>query len=100
VTESGEGVGVSQVNHAYYEDGSYVRLREISLNYTLGPEVANLFRAERATITLGARNVALWTDYLGADPEMISAAGASFSRTDFLTVPNPRRLIARVNVTF
>lgn len=100
VRESGGGVGVSQVNDAYYEDGSYVRLREISLSYTLGSDVASLFRAQRATLTLGARNLALWTDYLGADPEMISAAGASFSRTDFLTLPNPRRFIARVNVTF
>ena len=100
VTESGAGVGVSQVNDAYYEDGSYVRLREISLSYTLGTDVANLFRAQRATLTVGARNLALWTDYLGADPEVISAAGASFSRTDFLTLPNPRRFIARVNVTF
>jgi len=88
------------VNDAYYEDGSYVRLREISLSYTLGSDVASLFRAQRATLTVGARNLALWTDYLGADPEMISAAGASFSRTDFLTLPNPRRFIARVNVTF
>jgi TonB-dependent starch-binding outer membrane protein SusC len=100
LTESGDRVGAAQVNDAYYEDGTYLRLRELSLSYTMGPEVAGLFRAERATVTLGARNLALWSDYLGPDPEMISAASASFGRTDFLTVPQSRRLIARVNLTF
>ncbi len=100
VTESGGRVPAALVNDAYFEDGTYLRLRELTLSYTMGPEIANLFRAQRATLTVGGRNLGLWTNYLGADPEMISAAGASFSRTDFLTVPQSRRLIARVNLTF
>jgi hypothetical protein len=48
---------------------------------------------------VGARNLALWTDYLGADPEVLGA-NTSTSRQDFLTLPQSRRFVARVNVQF
>jgi hypothetical protein len=52
------------------------------------------------TFTLAGQNLALWTDYEGADPEVISAATGNFSRTDFLTLPNPRRIVFKTNFTF
>ena len=97
---TGATVGVAQVNEAYYEDASHIRLREVSVSYTIPSNVAALFRANSATISLAGRNLALWTDYLGPDPEVISAANANFGRTDFLTLPQPRRLVARVNLAF
>ena len=45
------------------------------------------------------QNVKLWSDYSGADPEVISQAGA-FSREDFLTLPNARKSVLRFNFTF
>ena len=45
------------------------------------------------------QNVKRWTDYPGSDPEINAQAGA-FSRQDFLTVPNPRKTILRVNLNF
>jgi hypothetical protein len=57
-----------------------------------------------ATASLGfaIQNVALWKDknFTGPDPEVISAAGAQFARDDFLTLPNPRTTVLRLNVTF
>ena len=52
-----------------------------------------------ASITLAMQNVKLWTNYGGADPEVVSDAGG-FSRFDFLTQPNPKTTILRLNVTF
>ena len=52
-----------------------------------------------ASITFAMQNVKLWSDYSGADPEVISQAGA-FSREDFLTLPNARKSVLRFNFTF
>jgi hypothetical protein len=53
-----------------------------------------------ASIGFAMQNVALWTDYEGPDPEVITSPGANFNRTDFLTLPNPKRSVLRINLTF
>ncbi len=98
-TQSGDALNSSAVRTAYYEDGDHVRFRELTLSYTLPGEFSGRFGARSATVSLGMRNVALWTDYNGFDPEVLGA-NTDFSRNDFLTVPQPKRLVARVNVTF
>jgi hypothetical protein len=99
VSESGEPIGFNSVSTAYIEPGDFTRLREVSMTYFLPREIANHFRASGASLTLAARNLALWTKYSGPDPEINSSTG-SFSRSDFLTVPSPRRWVARFNVQF
>lgn len=99
ITESGETIGFNSVNTEYIEPGDFTRLREISATYFLPQNLASHFRASSASITLAARNLALWTKYSGPDPEINSSSGA-FSRSDFLTVPTSRRFVARVNVQF
>jgi TonB-linked SusC/RagA family outer membrane protein len=96
---AGTALNASAVNVAYYEDGSHIRFRELSLSYTLPGDIAQRFGAKSATVTVAGRNLALWTDYLGSDPEILSSLTA-FTRQDFLTVPQPRRWLARVNLTF
>jgi hypothetical protein len=48
------------------------------------------------------QNVHLWTDYPGADPEVVSAPTGSFgfSRSDFLTLPTPKTTLFRLNLSF
>lgn len=102
VTESGSSLLASAVNVAYFEKGDFLRFRELSVSYTLPQSVARFFRASSAMLTVSGRNLGLWTDYLGEDPEVLWGGGAqaTFTRTDFLTLPQPRRWLARVNVTF
>lgn len=102
VTEDGRPLLASAVRAAYNEKGDFVRFRELTVSYTLPSNVAQMFRASSATITLGGRNLALWTDYTGHDPEVMWGGGSvtSHSRTDFLTLPHPRRWMGRVSVTF
>jgi len=103
VNESGAAVLASSVNGAYFQKADFLRFRELSVSYTLPQNVAGMFRASSATVTFSGRNLALWTDYLGPDPEVLWGGGgaqAGFVRTDFLTLPQPRRWLGRVNVTF
>lgn len=91
---------VNEVRDQYVEKGDFLKLREVSVTYSLPPKVASYFRAQGASVTLAGQNLALWTKYSGPDPEVISAATANYSRTDFLTIPPARRVVVRFNVQF
>lgn len=101
VTNKGNAATVNDVRDAYLERGDFVRLREVSASYTVPGALVRRMRGyvTGATVTLAVQNLKLWTDYSGADPELISQTGA-FSREDFLTLPNPRKTVVRVNFTF
>jgi TonB-dependent starch-binding outer membrane protein SusC len=96
----GEAVAFSQVNEEYLEKGDFVRLREISATVEVPERYARLTRASALSFTVAGRNLALWTDYTGADPEVLSDATSGFLRTEFFTVPPSRRLVVKANVTF
>ncbi|MGQ0766602.1 MAG: SusC/RagA family TonB-linked outer membrane protein [Gemmatimonadota bacterium] len=52
------------------EDGSFVRLRELSLTYTAPASLAARVGAKDLAMTLSGRNLFLWTKYPGTDPEV------------------------------
>jgi TonB-linked SusC/RagA family outer membrane protein len=101
VTTSGKFATVSDVIDAYLEKGDFVRLRELSATYNLPSSWLRPMRnaVTGASVTWAMQNVKIWTDYTGADPEINAQAGA-FSRQDFLTIPNPRKQVLRVNLNF
>jgi hypothetical protein len=88
----------------YVEDGSFVKLRELALSYTLN--VPGLRRAlpQGVDFTLAGRNLFVWTDYSGYDPEVNffgqNPAGGSGGSApngtaadrgfDFASYPTPR----------
>ncbi|MBX6364295.1 MAG: SusC/RagA family TonB-linked outer membrane protein [Gemmatimonadetes bacterium] len=100
VRENGTGATVNDVTEAYIQPGDFLRFRELSMTLNLPASLAQRAGAQSASLTLGARNLALWTKYEGADPEVVSDATANFSREDFLTVPQTRQFIARLNFQF
>ena len=90
----------SRTQAGYIEKADFIRVRELSATYTL-PE--NLFRAARmrnASVTLAARNLALFTDYTGLDPESNYFEGARGTVSDFQTAPPPSYYTLRLNVGF
>lgn len=95
---------VNEVRDGYVEKGDFIKLRELSVTWTLPTSLASAFRASGASVTLAGQNLAVWTDYQGFDPEVISnviGTGLNaFSRTDFLTMPATRRFVVRFNAQF
>lgn len=86
----------------YVYDASFVRLRELSLAWTVPAGVAGRLGASSATLVVGGRNLALWTAYRNEwDPEAISyQGGATTFQADFGTMPRPQEFFARINVGF
>ena len=58
-----------QENSKYLEDASYLRLRNISIGYTLGKSVVERIKLNQLRLYVSASNLLLFTPYTGADPE-------------------------------
>ena len=68
VAESTPLAFVEQADDQFYQDASFVKLRELSATYTFPQHLIPRF--QRVSVTLAARELALWTKYKGADPEV------------------------------
>jgi hypothetical protein len=82
----------------FMEQADMFRLRELSLQMNAPERFASLLRARALSATLSARNVAIWTDYTGIDPE--STYGQTDIPADFLTLPPPSYFTLRLNLRF
>lgn len=89
-----------QVPSAYLEDGDFIKLRDLSLTYTLPTEWATRIGADAASLTLAGHNLALWSDYSGIDPEVNGYGNRAFVRADVYAVPMIRRMTMSVNLSF
>jgi TonB-linked SusC/RagA family outer membrane protein len=82
----------------FLEDGSFVRLQNVNLGYTL----TNVKWASKVRIYLESQNAYLWSKYKGFDPE-VSSTGSADPRTagvDYGAYPQARTFILGVNVGF
>jgi hypothetical protein len=85
----------------YVEKGDFVKLRELSVSYSLDPALLRGARIAGATLTLAGRNLKTWTDYTGWDPETNAGGQSTLVRGfNFATAPIPRNVTAAVNLTF
>jgi TonB-linked SusC/RagA family outer membrane protein len=82
---------------AYGEDATFVRLREVSLSYDAPPALARYVRAQTATLSLSARNVALWTRFNSWDPENVTQS-TDQTNYNFGQQPQPLFLVLRLNL--
>ncbi len=70
------------------DDGSFTKLRELSISYNLG-KVSNVF--SNLTVSFAGRNLISWDNYKGYDPETNATGQNSLLRgVDFGNVPIPR----------
>ncbi|MGH7577899.1 MAG: SusC/RagA family TonB-linked outer membrane protein [Longimicrobiales bacterium] len=108
VTESSAAAGSNASAGAplgyWIEKADFIKLRDLSLTYTLPSRIAQAFRATGASITVAGHNLAQWTDYSGLDPEA-SGYGpvpgrGNFARADVYPVPMLRRWSVAMNLSF
>ena len=87
-----------QVSDLYIVDGSYLRLKNISLGYTLPRSLTRQISIERLRFFVMAENLITWTKYWGFDPE-ISSGGKSLG-IDKGVYPQARTWTIGLNLTF
>ncbi len=85
----------------WIEQADFVKLREVSLTYSMPESLARRLRSSGASLTVSGRNLAvLWTKYGGSDPEVNFYGRQGFVRADSYTMPMTRRLSVAVNLTY
>lgn len=87
-----------QVSDLYVCDGSYFRLKNITLGYTLPQNLTRKVCIERLRVYVQAENLATWTKYWGFDPEISS--GATSLGVDRGVYPQARTFTIGANISF
>jgi TonB-dependent starch-binding outer membrane protein SusC len=90
----------TSVSPEWIEPADFIKLREISVSVDLPPSWIKRTRAATAAFTISGRNLAIWSDYSGVDPEVNSYGGRNFVRVDAYAMPMMRRWTAAMNLTF
>ena len=88
----------STIGQPFYEDGGFVKLREVSVGYSLHNRfVTHTLGLSTIDLRLAGRNLAVWSDYTGADPETNLAGAETGARgIDFFNNPQTRSFVFTV----
>ena len=82
------------------EDGGFVKLREISVGYTLDyPWIQRLMGFSSIELRVAGRNLKTWTDYTGYDPEVNLGGAIQATRgIDYFVMPQTRSFLFTVTL--
>lgn len=82
----GNGGGFGAQTETFIDDGSYVKLREVTLSYDFkGFKESKFIRG--ITVSTFARNIILWTPYKGIDPETSLTGATNAQGIDYFNMP-------------
>lgn len=97
----GDPNGNSRTSDRLIEDGSFWRVKNVVLGYTLPNTLASRFGYRTARIYVQAQNLLTFTDYSGFDPEVNTSGQSTITRgTDFYTMPQTRTFTVGFNLGF
>ena len=84
----------TRVSNRFIEDGSYLKIKNVAVGYTLPKSISQTIRMSSARVYVSCQNLATFTKYKGFDPEV------PFGGIDLNVYPVTRTLSAGINVTF
>ncbi len=82
------------------EDGSYLRLKTVSIGYTFEPNLIKKLKLKSARVYVSGQNLWTWTNYSGQDPEVSVRNSALTPGFDWSAYPRTRIYTAGLNVNF
>jgi hypothetical protein len=83
----------------YVEDGSFIRLKNVQIGYTLPKKVMKKAKMESVRIYVAANNLITLTRYMGYDPDLGSSNALS-AGVDFGMYPQAKSIMGGIQVTF
>jgi TonB-linked SusC/RagA family outer membrane protein len=97
----GDPNGNARTSDRFTEDGSFWRLKNVVIGYTLPASLASRLGYRTARVYVQAQNLLTSTDYSGFDPEVNTAGQDALLRgTDFYTLPQTRTFTFGFNLGF
>jgi len=97
VAEAGIPGFLSQTQDQFFQDASFIKLREVSATYSLPDHL--LPGIDHASFTVAARELKLWTKFQGPDPEVNMFATGLITGNQGV-IPPLSRFVATLNLTF
>ena len=94
-----DGEGKTEMSSYYVEDGSYLRLKNITLGYTIPRHISRKVGISHARIYVTAENIFTWTDYSGYDPE-VAFHNRLISGLDYTTYPRARSFFFGLSIKY
>jgi len=93
---------VGRISSRYFEDGSYVRLQDVTLGYQIPTKAAHTLRMTDARIYVSGRNLHTWTKYSGYSPDVNSnGSNSNISlATEFYAYPLARTIMVGISGAF
>jgi TonB-linked SusC/RagA family outer membrane protein len=92
-------IDYSQDNSRFLSDGSYLRLKNVTLGYNLPSGLVGKARLRSVRVYASAQNLLTFTRYNGPDPEVsVFADTNTAAGTDFLTQPQNKLLTFGINI--
>ncbi|GGA82285.1 SusC/RagA family TonB-linked outer membrane protein [Flavobacterium palustre] len=85
---------------AVVEDGSYLRLKTVSLGYNVNSDLVSKWHLKSLRFYVSGQNLITWTKYSGPDPEVNAYSSALTSGFDFSTYPRARTIVFGTNISF
>jgi len=90
-----------RISDRFVEDGSYLRIQNITLGYNLSKSLINKAKMSNARLFITGQNIYTFTKYTGYDPELGAFNNNVFMQNiDLGNYPNPRTFTFGANVTF
>jgi len=85
----------------YIDDGTYVKLREVTVTWTAPKRWADLAKAREMRISFQGRNLAMWTKYWSFDPEFNNFGNQNFNRfIDLAPYPSMKQFFFSIDLGY
>ncbi|MFV0536670.1 MAG: SusC/RagA family TonB-linked outer membrane protein [Dysgonomonas sp.] len=97
---SNNKTAISDHSSYYLEDGSYLRLNNITLGYTLPKKLVRKARISNVRFYGTLNNIHTFTSYTGYDPEVSASDNALTPGVDNSSYPRSKSWVLGVNLTF
>jgi TonB-dependent starch-binding outer membrane protein SusC len=91
----------SRLSTRFVEDGSFMRVKAMTLSYTVPQNVLSRVKISNAKVYVTGENLLTFTKYKGYDPEVNAFGGSNAAiGVDYGTYPHTRNLILGLNLSF
>ncbi|TLX78245.1 TonB-dependent receptor [Labilibacter sediminis] len=82
------------------EDGSYLRLKNVTLGYTLPKRLLSKLRMKQVRLYVSGQNLYTWTNYTGYDPDVSIKKSALTPNADYSSYPQSITVMGGIDIKF
>lgn len=99
-TGIGGGLGFNKVNDLFIEDATWTKLRNVTLGYTLSPDLLKKIRLQSLRVSASGRDLFLWSDIIGVDPETNNYGVSNAFGMNYFNNPGTKSFLFSIQATF